>query len=252
MINCVDSLLARGKALVVTDLHGNLKDYNQYKDIWDSDDPDFHLVITGDFIHSMDKKDGSIEILHDIMWNSRFKDNFHVLLGNHEWTHIVDLDIYKNGVNQKKDFEELIKEKYGYLQPLFLFLFLDFFKKLPLAVKTANGLFISHSGPAEGIKSIGDVENLLSSEDYTSTVVNQFLWSRYGDYSQYDIDLFLEAVDCKAMIVGHTVVDGVKVIGNQMILSSSYGNGKKAYLEIDLGKHIESVDDVKEMVRYLE
>lgn len=251
MKSCVVSIPARGKAVVVTDLHGNIEDYSKYKDLWDSEDPDFHLIFTGDFIHSMDKNDGSIEILQDMMWNFSFKSNFHVLLGNHELSHILDLDIYKGGVNQKKTFENLIKDKYGYLQPLFLILFIDFFKKLPIAVKTENGLFISHSGPANDIKSIRDVENLLSSGDYTSKEVNQFMWNRYGDYSQYDIDIFLGTVDCKAMIVGHTVVDGVKVIGNQMIVSSSYGKGKKAYLEIDLGKQIESMEDVEEMVRYL-
>lgn len=160
--------------------------------------------------------------------------------------------IFKGSINQKKAFEDLIKKKYGYLQPLFLILFIDFFKKLSLAVKTENGIFISHSGPADGINNIGDVENLLSSGDYTSNEVNQFLWNRYGDYSQHDIDLFLEAVDCKAMIVGHTVVDGVKIIGRQIILSSSYGRGKKAYMEIDLEKEVESMEDVEEMIRYLE
>lgn len=80
MKSCLVGLPARGKALVVTDLHGNLEDYHRYKDLWDSDDPDFHLVITGDFIHAMDKNDDSIKILNDIMWKYRFKENFHVLL----------------------------------------------------------------------------------------------------------------------------------------------------------------------------
>ena len=54
----------KGKALIITDLHGNLEDYERYLDIWkEFKDKNNHLIITGDFIHSCDKDDGSLEII---------------------------------------------------------------------------------------------------------------------------------------------------------------------------------------------
>jgi serine/threonine-protein phosphatase PP1 catalytic subunit len=53
------------------------------------------------------------------------------------------------------------------------------------------------------------------------------------------------------MIVGHTPVDGYKLYGNQLIISSSYTKGRKAYVELDLKKDISNGGDLKKMVRYL-
>lgn len=54
------------------------------------------------------------------------------------------------------------------------------------------------------------------------------------------------------MIVGHTPVDGVELIGeNQLIVSSSYSSGKKAYVELDLQKEIKNGKDILKMVRYI-
>ncbi|MEE1133192.1 MAG: serine/threonine protein phosphatase, partial [Methanobrevibacter sp.] len=47
----------RGRALIFTDLHGDLDDYNKYLEKWDFNDPDCHIIIAGDFIHSIYKKD---------------------------------------------------------------------------------------------------------------------------------------------------------------------------------------------------
>jgi len=52
------------------------------------------------------------------------------------------------------------------------------------------------------------------------------------------------------MIVGHTPVDGAKLIGNQLVVSSSYSRGKKAYVELDLEKKIHGAKDLKKMVKY--
>ena len=54
----------KGKALIITDLHGNLEDYERYMDIWkEFKDKNNHLILTGDFIHSCGEDDGSLEII---------------------------------------------------------------------------------------------------------------------------------------------------------------------------------------------
>ena len=52
-----------GRLIVVTDLHGDLDDYNHYLSLWDESDPDFHIVFTGDLIHGLDEEtDGSVQM----------------------------------------------------------------------------------------------------------------------------------------------------------------------------------------------
>ena len=65
-------------------------------------------------------------------------------------------------------------------------------------------------------------------------------------------DPFLKHFNCKTSIVGHTPVDGVELIGNQLIVSSSFGLGKKAYLELDLEEEINNGRDLLKMVKYLD
>jgi serine/threonine-protein phosphatase PP1 catalytic subunit len=54
------------------------------------------------------------------------------------------------------------------------------------------------------------------------------------------------------MIVGHSPVDGIKLIyKNLLIVSSSYSEGKKAYVELDLKYNIKNSQDIINMVKYL-
>jgi len=238
--------------LVVTDLHGNLTDFKVYLKIWEEDyGRSSPIVFTGDFIHSMGYEDGSVEILETIRsYYKRYK-NFHLLIGNHEWSHITGIDVYKGGVNQSLSFEKLLMEKFGDDWMEKLESYTRFFKKLPFAVKTKNRVFISHAGPSRHIKGLDDIIN-IKGDGYQAPAVYEMLWNRYGSYLEEDIDEFLRRVDCNAMIVGHTPVDGFQLIGNQIILSSSYSAGRKAYINLDLNAKIENAQDLVKMIKFIQ
>ena len=103
----------KGKALIITDLHGNLDDYNRYMEIWkEFQDKNNHLILTGDFIHSCYQIDSSLEIIDSVKNHFENEKNFHVLLGNHEWAQIIGESVYKGFSNQTQDFIDLIHEKY--------------------------------------------------------------------------------------------------------------------------------------------
>lgn len=234
-------LPSKGRLLVVTDLHGNLEDYEKYMDLWDCDDPDFHMVFVGDFIHAVSEDDGSIEIIEDVIDKFKKYPNFHPLLGNHEWSHIVESPVFKGFNNQTLDFENLIVEKKGSLEP-YLSDYVEFFKSMPFFVQTENGLFISHTGPSRLINSTGAF-NKIFDNDYNNKRLYGFLWNRYdNDYSVEDVDRFLKVVGSNCMVVGHTVVDSYFIYGNQIILSSSFGTMDKAYLDVDLSVPIDNMD----------
>lgn len=244
----------KGKALIIADIHGNLKDFNKILDIWkDFKKNDNHLILIGDLIHAIGQEnDNSIEVLESVKSNFEKDSNFHVLLGNHEWSVITSAAIYKNLENLNIKFETLLKLKFEDQWLEKLKEYQNFFRKLPLAVKTGNKVFISHAGPAKKVNSIEDVIHITDEGYLNNQILLELLWSRFGDYDNRDIDLFLKKVGCKAMIVGHTPVDGAKLIGEkQLILSSSLSRGNKAYIILDLEKKIKNAKEIMKSVKYL-
>ncbi len=243
----------KGKALIITDLHGNLEDYNKYMDIWkEFKDKKNHLIITGDFIHSCYQIDGSLEIIDSVKNHFENEKNFHVLLGNHEWAQIIGESVYKGFSNQTQDFIDLIQEKYDNNADNKMESYINFFKKLAIAVKTENKVFISHAGPSQHLKNEDDIKT-ISENDYShNLILYEMLWSRNMECSRNYLNPFLKHLKCNASIVGHTPVNGVELQGNQLIVSSSFGMGKKAYIELDLKQEINTSKDLLKMVKYLD
>ena len=265
----------KGKVMIITDLHGNLSDLKRYESIWkDFLNENNHVIITGDLIHPMGLgSDYSIEVLELVMYYFKKYTNFHVLLGNHEWSHLSLRPVYKLGVDQRKDFELKVETRFGNRWIHKMAEYRKFFDMLPIAVRTENKVFISHAGPSKNITSIDDIINIVDG-DYNNRIMDDMLWNRYSDFIEEDIDNFLNIVGCNAHIVGHTPVNGVKIIGRkQMILSSShsadlektmvlgseYGLSgenisipcRKAYVILDLESNINDAYDVFKMVKYL-
>ncbi len=244
----------QGKAMIVTDIHGNLNDFNRYMAIWQNyTEEDIHFVLTGDFIHAMGlENDMSIEVLEKVKYHHENCEYFHALLGNHEWATISGLSVYKAGINQTLEFEHLLMDRFNNEWKVKLSEFDDFFKKLPVAVKTDNKVFISHAGPPVGIKSIDDIINIADDGYLNNDRLYQILWNRETDYTINDLKGFLRAVGCNAMIVGHTPVNGIEFVDDlQMIVSSSYSAGRKNYLVLELKSKIRDARDMLNMVHEL-
>lgn len=244
----------KGKAMVITDLHGNISDLNKYIDIWnDFKSQENHLIITGDFIHAMGiEDDNSIEVINSLKNLVKKSNNVQILLGNHEWSVISELTLYKGGKNLSFNFESLLKNKYGKEWKKVLQKCVKCFKKLPLAVKTSNKVFISHAGPSKKIKGLEEIINIKRNGYLNNPILFDILWKRKNEYSHKDLDNFLKVVGCNAMIVGHTPVNGVEIVNNrQLIVSSSFSKGKKAYIELDLEKEITDARQILKMVNYI-
>jgi serine/threonine-protein phosphatase PP1 catalytic subunit len=240
-----------GKAIVVTDLHGDLKNFRKIIDIWQNCEGKCHLIITGDFIHSFKNvSDESIEIIDQIQYWIKRSNYFHVLMGNHEWATVNRITVYKGDLNQSLNFELLLKKTFEDCWSEKMDEYKDFFKKLPLAVRTANKVFISHAGPIKNVNGIDDIKNITEKGYLDNENLYGLLWNRWGDYDKKDVDDFLKKMDCNAMIVGHTPVDGIKLIGNQMVVSVSSTKGKRAYVDLDLEKDIKRGRDLLKLVKY--
>ena len=97
-----------------------------------------------------------------------------------------------------------------------------FFKNLAIAVKTDNKILISHAGPSPHLISEDDIK-YISNDDYSrNLVLYEMVWNRNIECSRNYLDPFLKYLNSRASIVGHTPVEGVELIGNQLIVSSSF------------------------------
>lgn len=241
-----------GRLIVVSDLHGDFDDYTHYLSLWDETDPDFHIVFTGDLIHGTDMdRDGSVEILDDAIIKSRQYSNFHALLGNHEWAHITNTNIYKNHEDLLMNFKNLISYKKGYIEPT-LTKYIKFFRTMPYFLKTANGLFVSHTGPSAKIRTIEAFDKIFE-DGYSGQILYDFLWNRYNRVSNYtkeDVNRFLDIVGSRFMIVGHCPVESYQLFGKQMIMSSSFDTKVKTYLDLDLESELNSMKDLQKQLKF--
>ncbi|OPX57345.1 MAG: Calcineurin-like phosphoesterase [Methanobacterium sp. PtaB.Bin024] len=261
MIQCHGKLLeiiGTGKILVITDLHGNLTDLEKYQRFWREYIYEGHyVVLTGDVIHPVPgQKDNSLEVLEIVKQWDEEHANFNLLMGNHEFSHLSGMKLYKGGMEQREEFERQIQERYrnirDYWGRLKMKEYCEYFQNLPVAVKTSNQVFISHAGPSKLINSMVDIERIVEHGfNYNSPLI-EMLFNRPGDYDCASISSFLEKMECKAMVVGHTPVKGYELFcQKQMILSSSDGLYRKAYLELDLETDIDDARDLEDMVKFL-
>lgn len=251
--NKLVELPSKGRAFIVTDIHGNLKDYQEYLEIWDeSREKDDYFILTGDFIHSLYIEDGSLEIIESVKERYQQDFNFYALLGNHEWAQLTGTSVYKAGYNQNYEFLNLVEGRYGDQAAEKLHEYFQLFKNLAILVRTGNKVLVSHAGPSKHLQSPDDIRKLTFDDYSHNQVLYEMLWERNYALSRNYLDPFLEKFGCKTSIVGHTPVDGVELNGNQLVVSSSFGRGKKAYVELDLEAEINNGEELLGMVRYVD
>ena len=242
--------LMDNELIIVSDIHGNLDDFKYYLNLWLKDKHN-HICFMGDLIHADTiSEDYSLEIL-DLVKEYIEYPSFHVLLGNHELSQLLDEDAYRYDVNQTLQFKELVKNKYPTNHQVKYNEYLKLLSKFKYFLITSNDLFIIHSGIHEDyIDSIitGDVDIYdlnIKEYSYEKELLTMFLWSRpYTDYTEQDLEKFLKHTKSKYMISGHTNYNGLHIYGNQLIFDSSHNTENKYYLQIKLNKEYNSIFEI--------
>jgi len=159
-----------GKAVVVTDLHGNGKIYNHIRDTFlklkEAGEVD-RLIICGDLIHGYgsETEDASLPMLLDVMslQETYGKDTIVMLMGNHEMPHVYAIPLSKGNTVFTPRFERAMAKldndpnaKYSRAD------IMTFLKSLPFVVRTKAGVLITHAGATPVVKTKGDAEQLLT------------------------------------------------------------------------------------------
>jgi Icc-related predicted phosphoesterase len=145
--------LDAGRAMVVTDLHGDWETYQRLRDIF----VELHtrrqadyLVFTGDLIHSdlPAEADRSLAIVLDVIrLRAAYGEAIIYICGNHELPHIYSFGLSKGQREVTAPFEAALTHS-GRRAAV-----VDLFLDLPFYIRTAAGVSLTHAGAAEAAAS---------------------------------------------------------------------------------------------------
>jgi hypothetical protein len=261
----------RGLLLVSTDIHGNLRDFQQVVEHFVSADRRVQapiLLFTGDLIHGPapgDKEgwpdllgqyyeDRSAEVLEAFFaLQDRFPGCVHSLLGNHEHSHVGGPHTPKFWPDETAHLEQVLgpERAVAYNKRLACF---------PLLAVAPCGVVLTHAAPNVEIESPDQLAavayegyaetNLM--DVFTKDPLCRLLWCRScpTDTARRFLDAFVRhGAPAHVVAFGHDVVsDGFDRIDQfQVQFSTSFGlaDARKTLLVLDLGQSYRSSADLR-------
>jgi hypothetical protein len=198
--------------MIVADLHGNRLNFEKLLAIADLDGhPRRHLIMQ-EVCHGGPEYPGgdggcmSHLVLEDCArLKTAYPERFHFLLSNHELAELGDFLISKSRRMLNMAFRCGINEMYGLAGERVRTAYLDFLATCPLAIRLANGVFISHSLPDNCDREPFDksvLDRPLCCSDYKSgSPAFKLVWGR--DFRAANADAFARQVGADILIHGH-------------------------------------------------
>jgi hypothetical protein len=214
------------------DLHGNLENFRRILAAADLDHhPGRHLVFQ-ELTHGplyypngADKSHQLVDLLAAL--KCQYPDRVHMLLGNHELAQWRGQTISKSGGELTALYRLGVETAYGDHAQAIYDAHLNLFANLPLALRTANRVFLSHSLP-QFLRTDYFQPSLLEAEDVPDTEwrlggsLHSLIWGR--DTSEETVSQFLGKVDADLLITGHIAApEGYAVPNPRQIILDSAG-----------------------------
>lgn len=232
--------------LVAGDLHGHLGNFQSVMTTAAlAAHPKRHLVLQ-EVIHSSFRYPTGGDKSHQLLdlfaaLKCQFPERVHLLPGNHEMAQMTGRPIGKGNESLNEVFIEGIKAAYGTAWAEIEKAYYELLRALPLAYRTANRVFFSHT-LIPG-KSLGEFHMLrLKQEQFAETdflpggVVYGILWGR--DTSQETADEFLRIVDADLLVTGHIPTDTGHMVPNSKQLIVDCSASPAAYVLIPTDRRL--------------
>ena len=161
-------------------------------------------------------------------------------------------EITKGGRSVLHDFDVGVEQRYGDAAPLVVEAVEDYIAALPLAARTKNGIFVSHSLPDPLLMDTFDLtvfERDLTENDLSpGGPAYALVWGRF--HSAAVIEKFARTLGVDWFMVGHTPQEqGYATIGRLMILASDHSHG--VFLPLDLKRAYEAEDLVRSIRKFV-
>ncbi len=197
--------------LVAGDLHGHVRNFQVILKAADlANHPLRHLVIQ-EVVHSSflypnggDKSHQLLDLFAAL--KCQFPTRVHLLPGNHELAQWTNRSIGKGNDSQNEAFRQGVTTAYGDAGADIYALYMELLKALPIALRTPNDIFISHSlTPGRHMGTFDarrlEEESYDEKEYQPGGLVYGIVWGR--DTSHRNIDDYLRKVDADLLVSGH-------------------------------------------------
>jgi len=234
-----------GQVVMTGDIHGNRRNFEKLRKYCDLKHAGARHVILHEIVHeelmSLDAHDMSHQLLLEAArWKCEFPDQVHFLLGNHELAQLSDHEIAKSGRAMLAEFESGVRQVYNAEADGVLEALVSFLSSMPLAARTKNRVFLSHSLPSPRMLPAfsTDVFSRMPTAEDMSEQGSAYLlvWGRYQ--SEPELETLANLLDVDYFICGHQPQEmGYEVLHDRMIiLASDHNHG--VFLPFDLKKRV--------------
>jgi hypothetical protein len=147
------SLEDHGQVVMTGDLHGNLKNFRKLRTYANLEKTPARHIILHEMLHLPTLSPGQADpsfwlLIQAAQYKMEFPDQVHFLLGNHEVAQLTKRDIVKDGLYSVANFQQTVLKQYGEDRGQDVLLAVnEFILSMPLAARTPNRVFLSHSLP---------------------------------------------------------------------------------------------------------
>ena len=236
-----------GEVLVAGDLHGHLGNFQAVYQAADlAKNPRRHLVFQ-ELVHGKFLYPGGGDKSHQLLdlfaaLKIQFPGQVHMLLGNHELAQWTNRLVMKNDKDLNSLFQEGVVEAYGAEKGTEIYNgYSRMFGVLPLALRTANRIFLSHSLPREKFLEKFELRHLETDafppEDLTvGGTAYELLWGR--DTRTTTCSAFLKKVECDWLVSGHIACEAGFAFPNAQQLIVDCCDSPAAYAQLPADRPI--------------
>jgi len=236
-------LPADGSLVVAGDIHGHRRNFERIVAFAElADNPDRHIVMQ-EIIHGgpEDSEGGclSYKLLFDVVrYKLSFPDRVHIIMGNHDTAFISSSEVMKNGKEMNRSMRLALEREFRQEGPDIELAIRELLFSQPLAVKSENRIWLSHSLPSGRYVDKFDrqiLDRQLKIDDCERPGSAYLLtWGR--NHSQSLLDKMAELFDVDIFILGHQPQQGgwSRAGENLVIITSEHNHG--CLLPVDLAK----------------
>jgi hypothetical protein len=245
-----------GQLVMTGDMHGQMRNFEKLQRFARLDKTPVRHVILHELIHEEMPSIGSLDESHHLLleaaeYKREFPDQVHFLQSNHELAQMTGCQITKGGRAVCNEFEASVRADYGKRAgEEVLAAMYDFIASYPVAGRTPNRVFCSHSLPDDRDMPRFDptvLDRTLTEEDLMEGgSAHMMVWGRQWNVAQ--IEHLRKLFDVDYFLIGHTPQEmGFAVhFDRVIILASDHGHG--VFLPFDLKKPY-TIDELTRSLR---
>jgi predicted phosphodiesterase len=237
------SLPAHTQLVISGDIHGHRRNFERLTAFADlKNNPDRHILLQ-EIIHGgpQDSQGGclSYQLLFDAVdYKITFPDRVHIIMGNHDTAFTSNSEVMKDGKEMNRSLRSALDRQFPRTSRDTELAIKQFLFSQPLAIRTENRIWLSHSLP--GNRYVDEFDGSVLNRQLEDTDIvkpgSAYLLTWGRNHSQDTLDRMAELFDIDIFILGHQPQQqGYSRAGeNLIIIASDHNHG--CLLTIDLAK----------------